>query len=598
MNSSKNKKLLKKIKKTWDLYMINNSLYDDNKIFTQRGGRPKKIEKIEKQNDDDYFTVTTAENDKFNIINKEVKLSNLSKFASTNFKEANASVNKFIEKLHSTLVDGMEKEDKIFTTFFHPSLDMPISIPFMTNANFTPDLIEREFIKVCQSKRTLKIDQNLEIRTKIAKIATGSGSIDDDLFAKNKSIIKILNNDNFSAVCAFLIGKFVNDGHTRIDNLCRKNNRELTMLTNELVEQLGFENKPCGIRELAKMESFFKNYHLTVFDESCFLAKNSIPIYSGPLIDHNKFVYLLLYKKHFYVIKSPARFFNCKKYCNYCKTPFNNISFHKCISICYCCKSKECKSSIASYVKCNECDLNCYNIDCLTKHQRKICIPKKICSLCKIKYSFKHVCQEDKKFCSNCSKLVDYDHRCYILREELKVDKRFNGYIFFDYEASQDTGVHLPNLVIAHKYNNMFGLVEKKFFYNHGEDVNLIFCKWLFEQKNYIAIAHNFKGYDGVFIMNYLLNNIRPDKKPPQIVNQGNKILSLTFNGVKILDSLMFLPMPLSEFSKTFKLQEVKGYFPHFFNTKNNQNFIGNYPDIKYYGSQHFSREEKIKFDK
>ena len=130
------------------------------------------------------------------------------------------------------------------------------------------------------------------------------------------------------------------------------------------------------------------------------------------------------------------------------------------------------------------------------------------------------------------------------------------------------------------------------------EDVNLIFCKWLFEQKKYIAIAHNFKGYDGVFIMNYLLNNIRPDKKPPQIVNQGNKILSLTFNGVKILDSLMFLPMPLSEFSKTFKLQEVKGYFPHFFNTKNNQNFIGNYPDIKYYGSQHFSREEKIKFDK
>ena len=86
----------------------------------------------------------------------------------------------------------------------------------------------------------------------------------------------------------------------------------------------------------------------------------------------------------------------------------------------------------------------------------------------------------------------------------------------------------------------------------------------MFDKKNYIAIAHNFKGYDGVFVMNYLLNNISPDKKPPQILNQGNKILSLTFNGVKILDSLMFLPMPLSEFSKTFKLHETKGFFPHF----------------------------------
>ena len=64
--------------------------------------------------------------------------------------------------------------------------------------------------------------------------------------------------------------------------------------------------------------------------------------------------------------------------------------------------------------------------------------------------------------------------------------------------------------------------------------------------------------------MNYLLNNIRPDKKAPNILNQGNKIHSLTYNGVKILDSLMFLPMPLSEFSKTFNLEESKGYFPYF----------------------------------
>ena len=299
MNSTKNKKRLLKIKKTWDRYKINCALYDDNMIFTQRGGRPKKIEKIEKQNQDDYFIVTTAQNDKFNIINKEIRLSDTSQFASSNFREANTSVNNFIHKLPTTLVDGMEREDKIFTTFFHPSLDMPISIPFMTNSNFTPELIEKEFIKVCQSKRTLQIDQNLEIRSKIAKIATGSGSFDENLFFEKKSIIKILNNDNFCAVRAFLISKHINDGHLRIDNLCRKTNKELTLQTNELVEQLGFENKPCGIRELSKIESYFKKYQLTVYDESCFISKNNMPIYCGPNLDQNKFVYLLLYKNNF-----------------------------------------------------------------------------------------------------------------------------------------------------------------------------------------------------------------------------------------------------------------------------------------------------------
>ena len=141
----------------------------------------------------------------------------------------------------------MEQDDKIFTTFFHPILDMPISIPFMTYSNYSPEIIEQELIKVCQSKRTLRIDQNLEIRAKIAKVTTGSGNSDEDLFTKNRSIIKVLNNDNYCAVRAFLIGRHINDGHKRIDKLCRRNFTELTDETIKVVQALGFENKPCGL---------------------------------------------------------------------------------------------------------------------------------------------------------------------------------------------------------------------------------------------------------------------------------------------------------------------------------------------------------------
>ena len=62
-----------------------------------------------------------------------------------------------------------------------------------------------------------------------------------------------------------------------------------------------------------------------------------------------------------------------------------------------------------------------------------------------------------------------------------------------------------------------------------------------------------------MFIMNYLLNNIKPQSPAPKIVNQGNKILCIIYEHVKIIDSMSFLPMPLSDFSKTFNLKETKG---------------------------------------
>lgn len=51
--------------------------------------------------------------------------------------------------------------------------------------------------------------------------------------------------------------------------------------------------------------------------------------------------------------------------------------------------------------------------------------------------------------------------------------------------------------------------------------------------------------------------------------------LYLTF-----VDSLTFLPMKLAKIPEAFGLQELcKGSFPHFFNTKANQNYVGPYPE-------------------
>jgi hypothetical protein len=62
------------------------------------------------------------------------------------------------------------------------------------------------------------------------------------------------------------------------------------------------------------------------------------------------------------------------------------------------------------------------------------------------------------------------------------------------------------------------------------------------------------------------------------------------------VDSLYFLPMKLAKIPDAFGQQELcKGYFPHLFNTKTNQNYVGPYPELKYYGYDFMSAGEQKK---
>ena len=66
---------------------------------------------------------------------------------------------------------------------------------------------------------------------------------------------------------------------------------------------------------------------------------------------------------------------------------------------------------------------------------------------------------------------------------------------------------------------------------------------------------------------------------------------------IKIIDSHNFVASPLSAFPKTFGFDELKkGYFPHFFNTNENQNYVGPMPDTKYYGVDTMSKPAREMF--
>ena len=97
-----------------------------------------------------------------------------------------------------------------------------------------------------------------------------------------------------------------------------------------------------------------------------------------------------------------------------------------------------------------------------------------------------------------------------------------------------------------------------------------------------MVMAHNFQGYDSYFIFQYLSENtIKYD-----VIMCGAKFLTLSVPmfKTKYIDSMNFIPMRLADFPKTFGTEELgKGYFPHLFNRKENENYLGPIPPTPYY---------------
>jgi len=51
-------------------------------------------------------------------------------------------------------------------------------------------------------------------------------------------------------------------------------------------------------------------------------------------------------------------------------------------------------------------------------------------------------------------------------------------------------------------------------------------------------MAHSMKGFDGVFILRWIIKNLQPTDKPPESIMNGTKILSINYRFINIIDSL------------------------------------------------------------
>ena len=171
--------------------------------------------------------------------------------------------------------------------------------------------------------------------------------------------------------------------------------------------------------------------------------------------------------------------------------------------------------------------------------------------------------------------------------------------VYCDYEAITDAeGNQTPILLCAETDEDD----ETVTFY--GPDGTFRFFDWLEElavdqdgdDRPVIAIFHNLKGYDGMFFLQYCY---RTHREVEDQITVGTKILSFKSDRVTFKDSLCFLPFPLANFPSTFGIEELcKGFFPHKFNTLENQDYNGPMPDIAHYDPDGMSAKKKEEFER
>lgn len=93
-----------------------------------------------------------------------------------------------------------------------------------------------------------------------------------------------------------------------------------------------------------------------------------------------------------------------------------------------------------------------------------------------------------------------------------------------------------------------------------GVDTTTKFGSWLFndEHRETTVFAHNMKAYDGVFLLDNLLQN---GLRPAKIIYNGTKIMYMEIQrglNIRVLDSLNFLPMEIKQIARGIRISRAK----------------------------------------
>ena len=473
-------------------------------------------------------------NDKIRIVIQDPNLKN--GFASIPLMDLkNFSINKVFKVFEEVVESNEEYEIGPETTLVYTSVNMSDAPEeFLLAGSFVPELHDLTI---------MDCDNNIHKLNKQMK----------------KSIIQIKNKDDMCVARAIATGRCrveygVNS--KEYDN-CKRGRKIQETLAKEILDLCGLKPRKLNLDDIKKIEETI-DYQITIIDGNNY---NNI-LY--PDIKHKK-----------YIPPEDDDFTICRADC-----PAIDME-NKTFTI----NCKDCNR----YFPCGECFDNHLKPD---KKGLSVCDKIWKCQTCKKVLSRDtqppetHVCGD--YLCSNCGLIVPKNHKCYMMPKKIK--QHSEKYIFFDFESD----------ISGNQHEVMFSI---SMYFDNPEPVRHLniheFCSWAFNpelHKGFTFIAHNGKGYDYQFIIRWIYEYT---DYQPFLIFAGAKIMYMSIPDLKIrfIDSLNFLTMPLKRMPKTFGEKELKkGFFPHWFNRKENWNYEGPMPDKKEFHYNSFKDKDRKEF--
>ena len=467
------------------------------------------MESVKKHNSKKFRMTATDHVVRFNNVLRDVDL-----------LESHERTRAIFEHLLNDVTEGMGEKDQVRFVLRSEQLDTPISLPFLPVERLTTERVFSQIERVIQSNQDFRLNDTVTIDIIHVETPQGSGrsrlkrtTLNIREYLKKKgSVISINNNDNLCLARALAVSVARIEKDPKYKQIRDSRGHIQLQRALDLHQAANVPLGLCGMDEVKLFQKYLTNYQIIVVSGD---HNDSIIYPPEPPAKPNdkKSIYLYLRAKHFDVITSIPGFLNKSYFCHRCHKCYDHTSDHLCQDMCRSCRAFGCVFE-GNGIVCNECDRLFKNQACYDHHKepidgggRSVCQAVRKCGECgkamdvrRIKNG--HICGKKCRTCGVILNKEDNEHKCYIQQMEQEEESSYNHLLFFDFESTQEHGIHCPNLCVVHDEEREVGLFQ-------GEDTVKKFCEWLLtpEHEGCIVVAHNFQGYDGYFITKYLIEN-------------------------------------------------------------------------------------------
>ena len=581
-------------------------------------GEKRKAENQNVEQEQDYYQIKPIRehhSQKFNMTAKNYGVHFNNALDDVDLLESRNRTYGIFQHLLEDVTKDMNPKDQVRFVLRSDQLQSAISMPFCSLEELTVEKILSRVEKVIQSNEDFRLNATVNIDVIRVEMPQGSGKAKRtilnirDYLKKKGSVITINNKDNLCLARALVVSIARIEKDPRYNSILHSRCTVQRERAFDLHEAANVPLGPCGLKEVDLFQQHLVNYQIIVVSGD---QDNAIIYPPQPRVNPNpeKSIYLYYQANHFDVITKLPGFLNTSYFCHVCHKGYDHTTDHLCDGMCRSCRGFGCEFEDDG-IECHECARLFKNQTCYDRHKqdpingggKTVCEKIRKCSKCHnsmdVRKLNKHQCVDNKK-CLTCKigrNPNDLNHKCYMQQLEPKEESSYNQLLFFDFECTQEHGIHEVNLCVVYDEEGEVGVFRGK---NTVKD----FCTWLVtpQHDGCIVIAHNFQGYDSYPIIKHL----HADTIVCKAIYNGAKCITLETKTdkphhckikVKFIDSLNFIPMALAKFPKTFAQPEMcKGYFPHFFNKDENQEYVGPIPCQDDYGVNYMKPEAREKF--